>query len=54
MLQRIEGLLDGKWVAMAATAVSLLLLLALIATWVRYARLRGIAHARGGLEAGGL
>jgi hypothetical protein len=48
VLQRIEGLLDGKWVAMAATGVSLLLLLALIATWVRYARLRRI------LEAGGL
>jgi len=48
VLQRIEGLLDGKWVAMAATAVSLALLLALIATWVRYARLREI------LEAGGL
>jgi len=43
-----EGLLSAKWVAMAATGVSLALLLALIVVSVRYARLRGI------LEAGGL
>jgi hypothetical protein len=48
VLEVFEGLLSGKWVAMAAAGVSLLLLLALIVVSVRYARLRGI------LEAGGL
>jgi hypothetical protein len=48
VLEFFEGMLNGKWVAMAATGVSLALLLALISVSVRYARLRDI------LETGGI
>ncbi len=47
MLEFFEGMLNGKWVAMAATGVSLALLLALIGVSVRYARLRDILEAGG-------
>ena len=47
MLEFVEGMVNQKWVAMAATGVSLALLLALIAVSVRYARLRGIFEAGG-------
>ena len=48
MFEVLEGLLSARWVATAATGVSLALLAALIVVSVRYARLRAI------LEAGGL
>ena len=51
MLEFFEGMLNGKWVAMAATGVSLALLLALIVVSVRYARLRDILEAGGYLRA---
>jgi hypothetical protein len=47
VLEFVEGLLSQKWVAMAATGVSLVLLLMLIAVWVRYAQLRNMLEAGG-------
>src|SRR5438552_2287864 len=47
MLERIDGLLSEKWVAIAAAGTSLFLLLALIVVTVRYARLRHILEVGG-------
>jgi hypothetical protein len=47
VLERIDGLLNERWVALAATCTSLVLLLALMVVSVRYARLRQILEAGG-------